>query len=1054
MLRIIKASAGSGKTYTLVKEYLKIALAAPAEKYRHILAITFTNKAANEMKERIISALEELALVTGDDHELFNFLQDEVNLTRAELKDAVAQLLSNILHNYGDLAVSTIDSFTHRVIRGFAYELQLPMSVEIEMDTEKLLQEVIDLLLDDIDNTESETTKAIIDFAQTRLQDGKSFKIKAELIKFSKELLQDETFLRKDILQNTEMQQLLDLRSDLYKSTAAFENKCTGIAKHALGAIQQAGINPEELANGKRNGLYGYFATIARGTFSYDNLTGSGIHWGIIEKNKWHSTNASPAAIAAIDSVKAILEQDFRTLTGIFENEARQYFLHKLILKNIFQFTLLKAVNQVLQQYKADNEIMLISEFQHMVHDEVKDQPTPVIYERVGSRFEHIMIDEFQDTSVLQWHNLLPLIDNSLSNGFESLIVGDAKQAIYRFRGGEVSQFAALPHIIGSDTNMTLKEREIAIFNHGYSTETLPENYRSRNEIIRFNNAFYESAKTYRALTDEAIYHEHGQQSGKDIPGGYIEINFIDEEESENKYEQRFKEIVNIIERCRQKGYAWKDIAILSSTNKTGSAIASYLLEHNIDVVSRESLLIDANAGVQLLLSLMRYLNHVKDYIARSEILLHIQQHMNKDAVVNHEKIHCPTADFEKYVSGLCGRSFDSYRLSQYKLFALQVELISMFSIEEQPNPFVQFFLDEVLDTESKYNFNISQFLEWWEEEKDKKSILYPDTLDAVKLLTLHRSKGLQFPVVILADADMDVKSNKNNVWIDFDPALPHGVQALMVPMQKALEKTDYAALYGKEQQDAYLDKLNLMYVGTTRPKDMMFILSSPIPDKSAGKEGGNMRQLLQHFLAGRGLWNGNGVYSLGDEHTVRIARKDTHGTATISIQKPEKGKEIQLPTIKTDSRLFWKQSTLDKINYGNLLHSIIAEIAYEQEAAAKIHALTDSLVLDTAASESLKRDVLQIIRHPQLKEYFNLPYKVLNEREITSAGGELMKPDRVVIHPVTNTAVIIDFKTGGETTSHEKQVEQYAAVLRELGYTVEKKLIVYTGHNHVAEIL
>ncbi|MCS6818488.1 MAG: UvrD-helicase domain-containing protein, partial [Chitinophagales bacterium] len=762
MLRVIKASAGSGKTYTLVKEYLRLALRQPESYFKHILAITFTNKAANEMKERVIQKLYDLSVSADGEKHLRNHLCNELNIKEEELAYRCNVMLNAILHHYGDVSISTIDSFTHQVLRSFAYELKINMHAEIETDYDMVLEQVVNLLMDNIadekhtenDQEKKYLSRALIEFAFNKMEEGGSWNIDRNLLLFAHNLIRDDTYIYFNSLQDTSVPHLLETQRYLYKIIKQFNEQTKKTAKKALELIEAHQINEDEFYN-KNRGIISYFKNVIHEGLKYKYAEeGSSNHRTTIYENKWYKGKTNPA----IDNIKDQLSQYFFQLTTAFKTQGRRARLAKIISKNIFPFMLLKAMDRQLRAYLKENHLLLLHEAQQKVYAEVKDQPAPVIFEKIGSRFNHVMIDEFQDTSVLQWHNLLPLIDHAVTEGNECLLVGDAKQAIYRFRGGEVKQFTMLPEIYASDKDKVLKEREINIKNHGVVLQTLEYNFRSRENIIDFNNKFYEWAQQSNRLANKTAYDGLRQKNGTGKTGGNVTICFT-EKKKKGEVNPAHIHTERFIREALNQGYSQRDIAVLCEKNSTAAEIARYLLSCGFQVISPESLLISQAASVKLLESALLYLQNRENLIARAELWNELRGWFKLPPTENFSEVLGSYSYFEEKISSLLGRDFNSDQLVGRKLFDLILVLMDLFRIDPLTDPFVHFFLDEVLNYSQKYQPGISQFTDWWKQQQI--SVTFPESLDAIRLMTVHKSKGLEFPVVILPGANYDVKPKK-----------------------------------------------------------------------------------------------------------------------------------------------------------------------------------------------------------------------------------------------------------------------------------------------------
>jgi ATP-dependent helicase/nuclease subunit A len=861
MLRIYKSSAGSGKTYTLVREYLRIALADEADKYKHILAITFTNKAANEMKERVISALGGLAESKVGVKSLSDDLIAVLKITPELLRDRAHKLLLNILHNYSDFSISTIDSFTHRLIRSFAYDLKISSNFEIEMDSNELLTMAVEKLLDNVnDQGTSQITKALIDFAENNLNEGKGWNLEYSLINFSKELFNEEAYKYIERLASFSIEDFAKVRDRLYAVKAAFEKGIKEPAEQALSQIHAAGLDESHFFQ-TRASIYKYFLNIASDAAAA-KLEPNSYVAKTINENKWAAGKITDADKAKLESVKEGLTGFFEKIQAARQGDEANYMLAKLLLKNIYSFMLLTEIKRMLEEYKGENNLLHISEFQERISKIVHEQDAPIIYERIGDWYDSVLIDEFQDTSVLQWHNLLPLIENSQLKVEDSLIVGDGKQAIYRFRGGEVEQFAALPNVYKAEEDYMLQAREVAILNYGVEALSLDKNFRSRKGIIDFNNQFYEVISAQPEFAHQHIYAGHAQLSGRDTAGGFVSIDFLEAQEEEEYTDTLCAHVEALIYNVRDKGYNWSDIAVLTRTNVIGSDIASHLLQQGIPVVSSESLLINSSYEVRSIVSFLYYLSDKDNLIKRAEVLYYCApEQMGRDGQTVHDRLRGGYTEFEKYISELTGSEFDSDKLVQNRLPELIQTLIRIFPFLNKEDSFIQFFQDEILEYSVRHGNRINEFLVWWQANKHKKSIIYPESMDAVRVLTIHKAKGLQYP-----------RNTKKYLWAELTEDFVENVNVFPLPVQADLEATAYGHLYTKEMSDSLLDMINLLYVATTRPEDRLYLISEK-PDNEPERLN-SITALLVKFLKDIGRWDGFQAYEFGDGDTEKDKSK------------------------------------------------------------------------------------------------------------------------------------------------------------------------------------
>lgn len=1034
MLRIYKASAGSGKTYTLVKEYLRLALKSPLQ-FRHILAITFTNKAAAEMKNRIIEALEGLSKSESKYQSLNKELCELTGKTENELKNDAAIILRNMLHNYAEISVCTIDSFVHRIVRSFAYDLHLPMNFEIEMDSNELLNEAIQLLLDRLNEADQQLTQAVVEFAESKIEDGKSWNVEKEISKLGKQLFIDEAQTKVQQLSFVSFDELREARNSLYAFKTSFEEKLFGEGKKAYDLIVKNGLTAKDFHQGGR-GVFGFFDSYAAKKLPND-VCGNSYVTATFDEDKW-GKNFTAAEL------KEPLRQSYNYIVSHWSKQGKDYFLADLLLKNFYSFILLTDLKKLMDEVKTENNILHITDFQHKIFEIVKEQDAPIIYERIGDRYDNILIDEFQDTSVIQWRNLLPLIENSQFKSEDSLVVGDGKQAIYRFRGGEVEQFTLLPKVYGSDSDEILKGREIAINNYGAGVITLENNFRSRKVVIDFNNSLYKELLEQPELKNKNIYTDYFQKQGRQDDGGYISIEFLkeDEEVELSLNDVRALRVEEIVNDVLQRGFNYKDVAVLTRSNLNASFIASYLVSKGIKVVSPESLLIHHSPKVHLLIAVLSYLNRKDNHIARAEILHFTFLLLNKNLYLETIDLKTSALEFEEYVRKETEIEFNSSDLVTGRLSDLLHQLIQVFQLEND-DPFIQFFLDEVLLFASRKGNSIDDFLNWWEKVKSKKSIIYPESMDAVRIMTIHKSKGLEFPVVILADASEEQKRGVDSFWIDLHKNWLPQLHIGLLPNTKNVLETEFASLYEKEEEKTFLDLLNLLYVATTRAEDALYILSKK--EKKEPASNNSVTALVISFLKNIGLWEGFRIYNFGDEEFVKIFKSRSHASLSSYAKEKTLAKNLLASNIKIRMRadLLWNDKSKEKINEGNLLHEALKRIQKTGDEETVLRSLLTEGVIAETELPNLSEQLNAILQHPAMKKYFDGTATVLNERQLLKKNEKIRIPDRVILFE--GGATVLDYKTGNERPEYHHQLLDYAQWLEEAGIKVKEKILFYT---------
>ncbi|MFY7936509.1 MAG: UvrD-helicase domain-containing protein, partial [Flavobacterium sp.] len=588
--QVYNASAGSGKTYTLTKEYLKILLVATDnDTYKKILAITFTNKAVEEMKSRIIESL--IAFTKAEVSEkTANFMQEiasEIKLDVPTIQQKSRKILKNLIHNYAAFDISTIDKFTHRIIRTFTHDLNLPTNFDVTLDTDELLKNAIDVVVAKA-GEEDELTHVLINFAKSKTDDDKSWDVTLDLYEVSRLILNEEHFFNFGKLSDKSVD---DFSKIAEKIKLKIENNKLKIKENAKFILDDFASNNLTEEDFDRKTFYNHVANLFNEKATdYDFVTEKEI---VVPKK----SNNSEIVYRLAPTWKEKL-----TLIYKAKNENA---LFDLIIKNMIPLSLINVIYKEYKQLQEDQNVLSISDFNTIIHNEIKDQPAPFIYERLGDRYRYYFIDEFQDTSQLQWENFVPLIDNALASedldGTKGslMIVGDPKQSIYRWRGGKAEQFINLSTDVNPFSN---KEKFV---------KNLPKNYRSYSEVIDFNNQFFQFLS--REFTNEAyqkLYKETASQETNDKKGGFVSVTFLDdtieinEEISDDetiteKDKQYLSKTLEIIQNSIANGFEYSDIVLLTRKTKNGVLLANFLTENNIPIISSETLLIQNASEVK-----------------------------------------------------------------------------------------------------------------------------------------------------------------------------------------------------------------------------------------------------------------------------------------------------------------------------------------------------------------------------------------------------------------------------------------------------------------------
>ncbi|MBT6964014.1 MAG: UvrD-helicase domain-containing protein, partial [Lentimicrobiaceae bacterium] len=814
-LDVYKSSAGSGKTTTLVNEYLKIALKNP-HSFRHILAITFTNKAANEMKERVISVLKELSSKDiKNSPKLFDLIQ-YLNYDEFTLMDKSKYLLSLILNNYDDFAISTIDSFIHRIIRTFASDVSLPQNFEVVIDKSDLIPQILKGLYGKV-GKDITLTNFLVGFVMSEADEENNYDPTSRLIDFIDYQINEDGFFEIKKIDNLSLKQLNKIISALKSEINKLKSNIIEKSNEALNICSDRNLEAEDFYQGNR-GIYKYFTNLSEFKISDEKLFPGKNAIKTITEGNWYSSKVDNHKKELIDSIT----EELGNLFEITKKKLESYLHFRLLFSKIYSLALIHEIRKLFFEFTDKSGKIHISEFNKRISNQISDQPVPFIYERLGRKYRYFLLDEFQDTSILQWQNLLPLIEESLSQGNKNLLVGDAKQAIYRFRNGEVELFANLPELYNREkTNLKIEsENTLKRF---FNSKSLDTNYRSREQIIEFNNDFFEVVSSNLSQRTKTIYSELKQNFPSKVKnGGIVSIRFSDYK-SESFEETKLSKIKSIIKEANKKNYGLDQICILCRTKKNASQIFEYLISNKIDVVSNESLLLTNSPGVRLLVAFLKLNQNPNNQIALAEFIDGFIKFSDNSLEFNTEYSELTKFKLENLEPIFLRYNVDTSTkmISAYSVFEMVEFALRSFSSSDTTDIFIQYFLDFVFEN----NIDLDEFLSLWESKKNKIFISMPENIAAVQIMTIHKAKGLDFPIVIVDAENRAPKTTKSEYW---EPLNIEGISDLKVglmPINKKLNLIGRGDIYEIEEHKSELDFLNLIYVAFTRPKHALYII-------------------------------------------------------------------------------------------------------------------------------------------------------------------------------------------------------------------------------------
>lgn len=990
--------------------------------------MTFTNKAANEMKERIIQKLKELSKdpikKTPKEIEEANKIADDFGIPLDALTDRASKSLNAILHNYGMFSVMTIDKFTHKVIRTFAKELGLSLDFDVELDLTSLRKNVTDLLFDQI-GRQKELTDLMVNYANSNLKDDKSWNFKKQLFEFSSALFKEDAIDAINRLKGYDAKRFIEVRKEVSDDQKVLERKVKKIADDALAFVKSNGLDADDF-KGKSKSIVSLFTRFSEqklGVIKEPSAT----HISQIQEGIEAHPSSPNKAMA--ESVASDLANFGQQLVDFWGNEYPSYILNREILKNLSNLSLMNHILKFTEEVKKEDNILLISDFYKEIAKLIAEEPVPFIYERLGVRYDHFLLDEFQDTSHLQWLNLIPLLHNSLASKNTNLIVGDGKQAIYRWRNGEVDQFVNLPkELPDADTIESIAEAQTKFIEEG-KVNRLEFNYRSAPEIVAFNNAFFEYLAASNSEYVQRIY-EGGSQVSKQDFKGYLEFNLQDgmDEEDQNNY------CLEVVKKSLEQGYKLNDISILVRRNSTGSVIAKFLSEKGIKVISQDSLWVNKDAHVKFLVAILsavtsqRNLNHQKKCVEHLSMIKG-----DLDTNVLWSELTNGAIDIRKLFKKI---DFTFSAIEDFHSFYEYVEhLIAAFDIELDNNPYVQYFLEQVHQFEKKSSTNIRSFIQWFHEKGYKESVTSPAGTEAVQVMTFHKSKGLEFPIVICPFLDWDMSKNKSDLWMSDDE---HLVPSYALTPSKNTLLTKHGDAMQAEDDKNTLDHINMVYVAFTRAEVALFIsgdskkASSPVikwlkPFLGSEtplniKEGANELLFMGEFVPKVGM-----DVELAEPFSFSII-KDKMDRTQFSLKGEH---EVSFENLD------------DKRRYGTELHLVLSKIQHSNECNDILMACLNKGLISPVNLPKLKSDLERLFTNEHFASYFN-EKEFYNEKIILDELGKMHIPDKIIYH--SDEIIVVDYKTGEEDEEkHEQQVRDYIQLVKEIENKKVRGEIFYT---------
>lgn len=1044
----INASAGSGKTYTLVQRVLMICLGnRQKDTIRQILALTFTNKAANEMKERILSWLKSFTEEGYENNSELLSIQKELaeqgkKFTIEQLHIQSKEVLDYILHHYSTLNIGTIDKFNARLVRSFSYELGLAQNFNLEIQSEPFLLEAVDKMLENI-GEDGQISEAFLDFVNYNIDQEDRVNIPKTLFKTAKEFIKDKHYHRLEENKAFDWEAYEKAKVELRKEIHELKEQSRKIAQDSLELIKNNGLELEDFANGG-SGIGGFFSKFI------DFLIGKREKFPFPANEENFLNSITKGASTKSKNKEEIIFSILDVLVDNRQNIIKNYILgekKEKILQALLPLKVNKEIQDQLQAIELENDLVLLSKFNVLINENLQNEPSAFIYEKVGTQFQHYFFDEFQDTSLLQWMNFLPLRDHNVSMENSSFtLVGDPKQSIYRFRGGNAE--IMLDIINGKDPS------PVAVH-----LETLKNNYRSAQNIVKFNNDLYRFYETKLNPEHAKLFGEYAQQEPISKISGRVKVQLLENDVKGVFYQEAAEKMRDDIQECLDNGFSFSDIAlmcrgnkdILNLSKKLGGLKVTYKGEEMfVKTISEKGLTLDLSPTLRGLIQFLYW----EVYPKNKRYLLRMMYELAEAGRVNMSDF---SEEMKKILALESKKEIEAYLTTHYGLRLRQEDFphlnlynfieyyIHEFSVLHKETDFLLNFLELLYNYSQNTGATLKDFLHFWEEEGKNVSVQASENIDAIQLMTIHKAKGLEFPVVLLP-MENEHSDTKVEEWLllDENSALK---SVNITGFEKSLMNYDQEIADFNESNTYknFIDRLCLQYVATTRPVEQMFLyLQKPTVESRTGNEKSSKIEIYD-FVQSLNLHHLDSfeVFPAQNEDDFKkksSSKENEYISQSISSLAQKHDKKANI-TIATPSKSY--KTLNQKVRAGIFAHEILAEI-YSEEDIEKV--LRKYLLEGTITLEE-KSEIEKTLHHvlAQYPQYFAKGLEVMNERELM-IEGKLYRPDRVVKN--NNEWYVIDFKTGNpsdkEKEKYQKQIDFYTLALEKFGMKMGGAALIY----------
>jgi len=1038
----INASAGSGKTYTLVQRVLMICLENPYQKdaIRHILALTFTNKAANEMKERILSWLKEFTQENYAENDKLLGIQQKFEeqgkkITLDDLHQRSQKVLDYILHNYSTLNIGTIDKFNAKLVRSFSYELGLAQNFNLEIQPEPFLIEAVDQMLNKIGEDE-QISEAFLDYVNYSLDQNERVNINKTLLDSAKEFVNDKHYHWLEENKDFDWKAYENTKNNIRTEIRELKENSKKIALDSLELIKNNGLENSDFYGGSNKSIQYFFESYLKSEkpLIYESTEEE------IKKLENYQKGASTKSKNKEGIIFSILETLIENRRKIIQN----YILgekKEKILRALLPLKVNKEIQDQLQQIEDENDLVLLSKFNVLINENLRNEPSAFIYEKVGTQFQHYFFDEFQDTSALQWMNFLPLRDHNIATENSSFtLVGDPKQSIYRFRGGN----AEIMLDIINKKDFSPIEVEI---------ETLQQNFRSAKNIVKFNNELYHFYGSYLNEEHAKLFGKDAEQSAFSGKEGRVKVHFLENDLKEIYYQDCAEKMQKDLQECINNGFEFSDITILCRGNNDifnfskllGNLKVNYKGEETyIKTISEKGLTLELSGTLRALIQFLYWETFPKN----RRFLVKMMYELNKSGRITMQDFSVEMKqildienkkDIEHFIKEKYGVALKQEDFPHLNLYNFIEYYIHEFSVKDKETDFLLNFLELLYNYTQNAGATLKDFLQFWEEEGKNTSIQASENIDAIQLMTIHKAKGLEFPIVFLPMENAH-KDSKIQEWFSLEENTALKSVNIGGFDKKLQTYDDQISEFNEENTyKNFIDRLCLQYVATTRPVEQLYLyVQKPTTDKNGNENPSNIE--IYDFLKSKNVENLDSfdVFKM-DENTLKKQSKKEekqHISQQISslTQKHEKSANI---TIATPSKNYQERN--EKVRNGIFTHEILSKINDKSdiEKVLKSH-LLEGLITENEKSEIAERIFEIIEKHPK---YFTKNQEILSERELL-IEGKTYRPDRMV--KIDDAWFIIDFKTGEPSEKHQKQIDLYQSAMENLGRKIGGAELIY----------